>query len=230
MWPASPEELILVQTQLGEACPDPWEPATDIQSSGGCFICYPKGHAGKGTAGDRYWVAAVCLAEGRPAVVCVSSGETTASYEPGLLALREGPLLESVVRQLPLQPEVLIVNATGRDHPRRAGLALHLGWCLSLPTIGVTRNPLIARGGWPENAPAASAPLKIDGEVVGYWFRAAKNHPPLAVHAGWRTNPETALRIMRRFAGRWRTPEPIRLYGSMMESLTTVWSPISTPG
>jgi len=53
-----------------------------------------------------------------------------------MLALREGLLLEQAMRALPIAPEVLVVNATGRDHPRRAGLALHLGAVLGLPTVG----------------------------------------------------------------------------------------------
>jgi deoxyribonuclease V len=210
MWPTTQEELISIQNELGEIHPEPWEPIGPIRLIGGCFICYPKSHAGKGTAGDRYWAAAVCLIDNQPAAVQVISGETTAPYEPGLLALREGPLLESALRKLPAMPEVLLVNATGRDHPRRAGLALHLGWYLSLPTIGVTRNPLIAEGDWPANLSAACAPLQIGEEIVGYWLRTKRDSPPLAVHGGWRTSPETAVRVISRLKMRWRTPEPLR--------------------
>jgi hypothetical protein len=56
----------------------------------------------------------------------------------------EGPLLEAAVRALPAQPDVLLVDATGRDHPRRGGLALHLGAALDLPTVGVTHRPPVA--------------------------------------------------------------------------------------
>jgi deoxyinosine 3'endonuclease (endonuclease V) len=58
------------------------------------------------------------------------------AYLPTLLALQEGLLLEQAVRALPIAPKVLVVNATGRDHPRRTGLALHLGAVLGLPTVG----------------------------------------------------------------------------------------------
>jgi deoxyribonuclease V len=64
------------------------------------------------------------------------SGPAGGQYLPTLLALREGSLLEQAVRVLPTAPEVLIVNATGRDHPRRADLALHLGAVLGLPMVG----------------------------------------------------------------------------------------------
>jgi deoxyinosine 3'endonuclease (endonuclease V) len=70
-------------------------------------------------------------------------------YRPGFLAPREGPLLEAAVRSLPRLPEVLLVDASGRDHPRRAGLALQLGTQLGVPTAGVTHRPLLATGAEP---------------------------------------------------------------------------------
>ena len=140
----------------------------------------------------------------------VVSGDVPEAYEPGLLMLREGPILETVLQRLPQRPDVLLVNATGRDHPRRAGLALHLGARLSLPTIGVTRNPLLAEGSWPADERGASSPLRIGDETVGCWLRTRHGSPPLAVHAAWRTSPETATRVVMAVTGRWRTPEPLR--------------------
>ncbi len=210
MWPKTREELISVQNLLGMECPESWEPATPVRVAGGCFICYPKKHSGKGIAGDRYWAAAVCIQDNQLKSVRVATGVTTAAYEPGFLALREGPLLSSVLRALSHKPEVLLVNATGRDHPRRAGLALHLGFCLSLPSIGVTRNPLIATGDWPADFSGANSPLRIGEGIVGYWLRVKQGSPPLAVHAAWRTTPEIALGIVTGLMGCWRTPEPLR--------------------
>src|SRR5205823_6008565 len=98
----------------------------------------------------------------------VVTGQAGAPYEPGLLALREGPLLEAAVRNLPVEPELVLVNATGRDHPRRAGLAIHLGAALGLPTVGVTDRPLHATGSPPEDRRGATSPLALEGELVGY--------------------------------------------------------------
>jgi deoxyribonuclease V len=124
--------------------------------------------------------------------------------------MREGPFLEAAVQCLPARPDVLLVNATGRDHPRRAGLALHLGARLSLPTVGVTRNPLLAEGHWPADVRGASAYLRIGEETVGCWLRTKRGAPPIAVHAAWRTSPETAVIVVMAVTGRWRTPEPLR--------------------
>ncbi len=106
---------------------------------------------------------------------------------------------------------MLLVNATGRDHPRRAGLALHLGAVLDLPTIGVTHRPLLAVGEWPEPIRAAHSPLQLDGREVGRWLRTRAGARPLAVHAAWRTDPETATAVvLAATSGKRRTPEPIR--------------------
>jgi deoxyribonuclease V len=150
------------------------------------------------------------LVDDRLADVALARGKAAAPYAPGLLALREGPLLEAAVRGLPVWPDVLLVNATGRDHPRRAGLALHLGARLSLPTIGVTARPLAAEGDWPADVAGAASPLMIEDDIVGYWLRTRRNGAPLVIHAGWRTDPETALAFVRGLVGSWRTPEPLR--------------------
>jgi hypothetical protein len=76
--------------------------------------------------------AAACVGQGTTVV----PGYAGAPYEPGLLALREGAILEAAVRTLRELPDALLVDATGGDHPRRAGLALQLGAALELPTVG----------------------------------------------------------------------------------------------
>lgn len=136
-------------------------------------------------------------------------GAAGAPYEPGLLALREGAQLEAAVRGLPQPPDVLLVDGTGRDHPRRAGLALHLGAVLGLPTIGVTHRPLVAAGDWPPDERGARRPLLLDGELVGYWLRTREGTRPLAVHAAWRTDADTAAEVVLAVS-RVRTPEPLR--------------------
>jgi hypothetical protein len=81
-------------------------------------------------------------------------------YVPGLLARREGPILAAALAALDPCPELLLVNATGLDHPRGAGLAVHLGAVVDLPTVGVTRRPLIAAGTEPELRRGAAAPRR----------------------------------------------------------------------
>ena len=113
-------------------------------------------------------------------------------------------------RGLAVAPDVLLVDATGRDHPRRAGLALHLGAVLDLPTVGVTHRALLAGGPWPDDVRGASSPLLLDNEPVGAWLRTRSGTRPVAVHAGWRTTVEVAVEVVLAALGRHRTPEPLR--------------------
>jgi deoxyribonuclease V len=134
-----------------------------------------------------------------------------APYRRGQLALREGAALAAAVARLPTRPEVVLVDATGRDHPRRAGLALHLGAVLDVPTVGVTHRPMLARGAWPADEAGASSPLLLDGEVVGAWMRTRRGARPLVVHVAWRTDVRIAVEVVARCSTRSaRTPEPLR--------------------
>jgi deoxyribonuclease V len=175
----------------------------------GCFICFgaPKGDY---ATAERAWAAASHFAGKRPLETSIASGDVAHPYEPGFLALREGRLLERAINQLTQDPEVLLVNATGRDHPRRAGLALHLGAALDIPTVGVTDRPLVADGADPPEGRGATARLVVDDEVVGYRLRSRAGARPICVHAAWRTDPDTALEVAMRTLRRARTPQPLR--------------------
>ena len=210
-FPTLASELRQVQALLAEERPPPFEPRNGVRRVAGGFVCFGRGRGGPGAAGDIGWAGAAVLEAGHCIDAATVQGKAGGPYLPGLLALREGPLLATAVWQLDRPFDVLLVNATGRDHPRRAGLALHLGALLSVPTVGVTHRPLLARGAWPaEPDRGARAPLMIDGEVVGFWLRTRGNCRPLAVHAGWRTDPDTACQLVVAEARFARTPEPLR--------------------
>jgi deoxyribonuclease V len=106
---------------------------------------------------------------------------------------------------------VLLIDATGTDHPRGAGLALHLGAVLDVPTVGVTHRPLLATGPEPQNRRGASTELKLGDRTVGRWLRTQEDVRPLAVHAAWRSDDRTAVEVVMRVTARARTPEPLRL-------------------
>jgi deoxyribonuclease V len=209
MWPADADRLTTLQHSLAAAVmPDfRFDPAAPIA---GCYVCFPRGGTGRGAAGDPAWAAAALTRRGHSPPTVAVPGEAAAPYLPGLLALREGALLAAAVRALPAPPAVLLVDATGRDHPRRAGLALHLGAALGLPTVGVTHRPLLATGDWPTSERSAASPLLLGGEVVGYWLRTRAGARPVAVHAAWGTDPDMAVEIVLAATGRTRTPEPLR--------------------
>jgi len=119
-------------------------------------------------------------------------GIASASYQPGLLVLREARLLAEAVNALGTRPDALLVDATGRDHPRRAGMALHLGAVLEIPTVGVTNRTLVAVGDAPATERLARSPIMLGDEIVGWWVRTRRGNDPVAVHAAWRTSADTA--------------------------------------
>jgi deoxyribonuclease V len=213
-WPATADELIRRQQALGRLAPEPWRPPAALERIGGCFVCFERrrgaGVGDAGAAGDRGFAGAAVTHRRRLLAGVTASGPAGGPYLPALLALREGPLLEQAVRALPVTPEVLIVNASGRDHPRRAGLALQLGAVLGLPTVGVTTRPLVAEGDWPPDRRGATAPLRLAGELVGCWLRTRAGARPVAVHAAWRTDPADAVQVVLAATRRARTPEPLR--------------------
>ncbi len=118
MWPLDAESLKEAQRELARAEPSLWRPPVGDLRVGGCWVCFPRGLRGRGSAGDAAWVAAVVMRGDRLVAQEVRRGVAGAPYSPGLLALRLGPLMEEAVRALPTRPDVLLVDATARDHPR----------------------------------------------------------------------------------------------------------------
>ena len=141
----------------------------------------------------------------------VAEARVAAPYVPGLLALRHGAVLAEAVARLRVLPDVLLVNATGVDHPRGAGLALHLGAMLGLPTVGVTHRPMLASGALPESVRGRTSPVMLDDEIVGCWVCTRSGARPVLAHAAWRTTPETAACIaLLASTQAARTPVPLQ--------------------
>jgi deoxyribonuclease V len=209
-WPTTPDALLEAQRALADASPDAWQPAGDSPAVGACVVVFARGQSGAGAPGDAAWSAAAVLRHRELLAESTVAGAASGPYIPGLLALREGPCLEAAVCGLAVTPDVLLVDATGRDHPRRAGLAVHLGAVTGLPTVGVTHRALLARGEWPDEARGACSPLVLEGERVGAWLRTRRGARPLAIHPGWRTTLEVAIDVVLTATGGHRTPEPLR--------------------
>lgn len=210
MWPASPDELIETQRILAAAAFDPWLMPADPPAVGACAVVFPRDQMGPGARGDPAWATAAVMRGRQVLAEATFTGAAAGPYIPGLLALREGPCLESAVRALEVTPDVLLVDATGRDHPRRAGMALQLGAMTGIASVGVTHRPLLAQGPWPEDRRGSHAPLILDGEQVAAWLRTRRGARPLAIHPGWRITLDVAIDIVLAVTFGHRTPEPFR--------------------
>jgi deoxyribonuclease V len=210
MWPPTGAALVRAQRELAALSPPPWRPSRPRPLVAGCYVCFARGAPGLGRAGERGWAAAVLMRGDRLIQSAVAAGAAGAPYEPGLLALREGPLLEAAVRALAEPPELLIAHATGRDHPRAAGLALQLGAVLELPSIGVTDRPLAASGVEPGPKRGETSRLLLHGVEAAGMLRSRAGARAIVVHPGWRTDVDTAISVVLASTRHLRTPEPLR--------------------
>jgi deoxyribonuclease V len=132
-------------------------------------------------------------------------------YVPGLLTFREAPLILAACEKLTVTPDVIIVDGQGIAHPRRIGLASHLGMCLGLPAIGCAKSRLIGEYEEPGNEAASRAELVDDGEVIGAVLRTRANVKPLYVSIGHMIDLSSAVRIVLGCCRGYRLPEPTRL-------------------
>ncbi len=140
----------------------------------------------------------------------VAISHTNFPYIPGFLSFREVPVLKEAFRKLSIKPEVLLVDGQGILHPRRLGLASHLGLELGIPTIGVAKKPLLGEFEMPINKSGAYLPIMVEGEVRGFILRSRKSVKPIYISPGHLINLEWTLKIVLNCLKGFRLPEPIR--------------------
>ena len=129
-------------------------------------------------------------------------------YVPTFLAFRE---LEGMVRGLEkVDADVYMVGEQGIAHPRRAGLASHLGVVLDRPTLGVAKSRLVGEAEPPADAPGSHTLLRHEGEVVGAVLRTKRGTKPVYVSVGHKLTLKTAVRIVLETTRGHRLPEPLR--------------------
>ncbi|MGQ9524453.1 MAG: deoxyribonuclease V [Armatimonadota bacterium] len=131
-------------------------------------------------------------------------------YVPGLLAFRELPAVLAALERLPQTPDLVIVDGHGFSHPRRFGIACHLGVLTNIPTIGCAKSLLVGQVSELGTNAGARAPIQIEGTVVGYALRTRSGAKPVFVSTGHRVSPETAVQIVLSCCRGFRLPEPIR--------------------
>ena len=132
-------------------------------------------------------------------------------YVPGLLSFREGPAVLAALRKLRTPPDVLIYDGHGLAHPRRFGIACHVGVILNRPTIGCAKSRLVGTHREPGSQRGAVAPLIDDGEVIGSVLRTQDGINPVFVSVGHLIELCAAEQIVLACAIRYRLPEPTRL-------------------
>ena len=157
--------------------------------------------------------AIVVLSYPELAVVETETAEDrlTFPYIPGLLSFRESPLILAACQKLSNTPDLILVDGQGIAHPRRIGLASHLGLLLDLPTIGCAKSILCGRQKPLGEKVGSYAELIDDGEVIGAALRTRLGVGPIYVSVGHKIDLPSALHWVMNCCRGYRLPEPTRL-------------------
>jgi len=145
-----------------------------------------------------------------PEHTVVARRATSFPYIPGLLSFREIPAVLDAMAQLPQLPDLLLCDGQGIAHPRRMGIATHLGLWLDLPSIGVGKSRLVGHFTEPGTRRGDATELMDKGERIGTVLRSRDHVRPLFVSPGHRMSHGGAVQWVLNTLGRYRLPEPIR--------------------
>jgi len=141
----------------------------------------------------------------------VVRGKLNLPYIPGLLSFREAPLTLAACQELTITPDLILVDGQGIAHPRRMGLASHLGLFLNSPTIGCAKSLLCGAHQVPGVEPGSYAEVVDNGETVGVALRTKLGVNPIYVSIGHKIDLQTAIYWVMECCRGYRLPEPTRL-------------------
>jgi deoxyribonuclease V len=161
---------------------------------------------------ERIFAAAVVLRLPSLELVetATSSKKLTFPYIPGLLSFREAPVCIAAVEKLETKPGVFLIDGQGIAHPRRLGLAAHLGLFFDKPTIGCAKSRLIGTFDEPSLEKGSYTPLKDKEQIIGAVLRTRTNVKPLFISVGNKCTLDDAIAITLTCTTKYRLPEPTR--------------------
>jgi len=203
-WDVAPREAIRIQRRIApKVCLH--NDFSAIRSVAGADIALD-------TKTNRGFAALVRFSfpEMRQLEVVHAAGELRMPYVPGLLSFREAPLLIEAFQKFREKPDILMCDGQGYAHPRRLGIACHLGLLLGIPTIGCAKSRLVGEYVEPGKWRGSTSPLFHLGEIIGMVLRTRDRVRPIFVSTGHRVGLKTAVEIAIACSPRYRVPEPTR--------------------
>ncbi|NNF57185.1 MAG: endonuclease V [Rhodothermaceae bacterium] len=203
-WEVSPRDAIAIQKRLAPLVREEPLDFDALDTVGGLDVS---------VRGDQVRAAIVVLRLADLVVIdqAIWEGPVAFPYVPGLLSFREIPAVIPALEQLRALPDGLMLDAQGYAHPRRFGLACHLGVLLDRPALGVAKTILVGRHGALAEPKGSTADLVHHGEVVGQALRTREGVKPVFVSIGHRVTLADAVALTLRLALRYKLPEPTRL-------------------
>ena len=214
-WDLTPTEAVALQKQLrGLVRIEPLTRA--VQTIGGADISFNR-------FSEIVYAGIVVLSLPDLRIVEAAGVKSTTRfpYVPGLLSFRETPSLLEAWQQLKTKPDVLMLDGQGVAHPRRFGIACHVGLLLDLPTVGCAKSILVGRHGELDAEAGHSTPLLDRGELVGAAVRTKRNVAPVYVSAGHLLDLPAAVSLVLQATTKYRQPEPTRQAHLLVNRLRT---------
>lgn len=203
-WPATVEEALQVQRQLRDQViiEDRLGP---IEYVAGVDVGFEEDGAV-----TRAAVAVLRLSDLQIQDQAIARRPTTFPYITGFLSFREIPAVLDALAKLETPPDILLCDGQGYAHPRRLGIACHLGLLTDIPSIGVAKSWLIGKHDPLPEERGAWQPLHDRGEVIGAVLRTRENTKPLYISSGHRISLTTAIDYVMRCTPKYRLPETTR--------------------
>jgi deoxyribonuclease V len=131
-------------------------------------------------------------------------------YVPGLLSFRECPVLLAAFARLQTEPDLILIDGHGLAHPRRFGIACHIGILFDKPTIGCAKSRLVGEHQEPGKKAGSTTPLMLEGERIGVVLRTRDNVRPIYVTTGHRVSLDSAVGLVKQCVDGFRIPKPTR--------------------
>lgn len=202
-WDVTPDEAIELQRQLAAQVitTDDFAPKAVRTVAGIDVSLKDEGQAA---------VAVLTFPELEVVEQVVATAPLNFPYVPGLLSFRESPLVLAALERLQTRPDILMVDGQGRAHPRRFGIACHLGLLTGIPSLGVAKSVLCGRFDELGEEAGSSAHLIHRGETIGMAYRSKVRTNPLIISIGHRISLGTAVALVKHCVTTYRLPEPTR--------------------
>lgn len=201
-WDVSPEEAVAIQQELARQVKRGNGPGP-VNTVAGVDVGFYRNIA-------RAAVAVLSYPELAPVNHAVADRPVTFPYIPGLLSFREGPAILDALEKLANLPDVLIFDGHGVAHPRRLGLASHIGLLVNRPAIGCAKSRLCGRYREPDTEKGSYTLLEDKGEVIGAAVRTRRGVRPVFVSIGHRIDLPACIEIVLACCRRYRLPETTR--------------------
>ena len=223
-WNVTPQEAVQIQRTLRVQVRAQDDFAGPLRSVAAIDVSYDR---------RSPWLFAGVVVLGLPGLEVIAQAAIRARasfpYVPGLLSFREAPPALEAWRRLAVRPDCLICDGHGIAHPRRFGLACHLGLLVDVPTVGFAKSLLVGTCAEPAGPRGSVSDILDAGERIGRAVRTRAGAAPVYVSVGHRIALATAVETVLACAPRYRIPEPIRQAHALVNRLREA-APPSAPG